>query len=317
MKYLLIDFGASKIQTLIYDKESDSCNKVFKIESPFLTNSTLSLHKLKSLLIDIINKYPNDNIDGIIPCTILGGGWGLSDKIYYSWKVKSQNKFITKGCLISGLFFDEENYHIHKHHDKKGYDGLKILGNINNIPIYSSMGDTNCVKNSFTLGAQKAILNLGTGSQIIMEDKTISFIPSGRALNVYKNFFDKLDVDLFQYFHKLTLKDLKNSNLEFNLNIFPQSRNWKPEGGHILNIKEDNFNLHNIISSLFKCYIDQYIKLINKYNLKKIYLTGGINEKYSLVGDYIRHKTSATTVIRTGGTGDVFVGMVNFIKKHI
>ena len=317
MKYLLIDFGASKIHTLLYDKKLDIISKGFKIESPFLKKSTLPLYKLKSILNDIIDKYSNDNVDGIIPCTILGGGWGLADDIYYSWKVKDKNKFTTKGCLISCLFFDEKNYHVHKHHDKEGYDGLKVLGNINNIPVYSSMGDTNCVKKSFNIDYQKAILNLGTGSQIIMKDKTISFIPSGRALNVFKNFLDNLGVDLFQYFSTLTLEDLKNSTLKFNLNIFPQSHKWKSEGGHILNITEDNFNLHNFISSLFKCYVDQYIEILNEYKITKIYLTGGINEKSPLIGEYIRKKTSSKTVSRTGGESDVFVGMINIINKHL
>ena len=140
MKYLLIDFGASKIQTSLYNKKLDSCDKLFKTESPFLKKSTLSLSELKSLLKNIIDKYSSDNIDGIIPCTILGGGWGLSDEIYYSWKVKDKNTFLTKGCLISGLFFGEKNYHIHKHHDNiEGYNGLKILGNI----ILVFLDDTN------------------------------------------------------------------------------------------------------------------------------------------------------------------------------
>ena len=95
MKYLLIDFGASKIHTLLYDKKLDIISKGFKIESPFLKKSTLPLYKLKSILNDIIDKYSNDNVDGIIPCTILGGGWGLADDIYYSWKVKDKNKFTT------------------------------------------------------------------------------------------------------------------------------------------------------------------------------------------------------------------------------
>ena len=283
MKYLLIDFGASRVKTTVYDKTLDSYKNSYEEKSPFLTSTNISSTQLKIILNNLINKSSrNCKIDGIVICTILGGGY--IEDIYYSWKEDTIKP--KKGCLISGLFFNENTYHIHEHHDKKnGIKGLKVLGKINNIPLYSSMGDTNCVIESFNLNSnQTAILNLGTGSQFITNSNIISFIPSGRSINVFKNFFDSIGIDLFEQFSDLTLKDLNNSSLNFNLNLFPQSYKWDFNlKGCITNIDEFNFNIKNFISSLFKCYLDQYVKIINSYpKITTINLTGGISKKYLL-----------------------------------
>jgi len=138
MKYLLIDFGASRIKIAIYNQTTKKITVNFDKESPFKNSETITKQELNILLKDIIKEV--QPVDGIITCTIVGGGW-IGD-VYHSWK--SNNKNNKKHCLISGLFVDTTNYHVHPHHDslQNSQYKLDILGYINNIPIYSSLGDT-------------------------------------------------------------------------------------------------------------------------------------------------------------------------------
>ena len=135
MKYLLIDFGASFVKTVVYDKDTSLFSESNKINSPFVTKDYIEISELRKILEDIVNSY--SNIDAILICTILGGSW--VDNTYYSWK-SIQNKNKGKYCLISKLF--ESTVHI----DHREFtnceiydDELKVIGEINNIPIYSSL----------------------------------------------------------------------------------------------------------------------------------------------------------------------------------
>ena len=97
MKYLLIDFGASRIKTTIYNKVLDSYENSYEEKSPFLTSTNIPSTQLKTILSSLIEKSSqNCKIDSIVICTILGGGY--IEDIYYSWKENTiQSK---KGCLI-------------------------------------------------------------------------------------------------------------------------------------------------------------------------------------------------------------------------
>ena len=195
------------------------------------------------------------------------------------------------------------------HQDHGGLeDKIKPLGVLNGKTIYSSLGDTNCVKRSFSLKNDECIVNLGTGSQVIRNKSIVKYIPSGRALNCFENFFNNLDVSVFEIFKNLSTDQLIASDMNFNLNVFEQALHYDSAVcGSITNIREDNFTLINFTCSLFKSYLDQYIPLIK--NSKKIYLTGGISRKYPVIKKYFEVKTNSEVVLNSRHIEDTFLGI--------
>ena len=69
-------------------------------------NSFMELLKIKNSGLNSLIKKSSQNckIDSIVICTILGGGY--IEDIYYSWKENTIKP--KKGCLVSGLFFNEK-----------------------------------------------------------------------------------------------------------------------------------------------------------------------------------------------------------------
>jgi hypothetical protein len=300
--FLFIDFGASKVKTIQYNiQENTFCNQK-QIDSPFLENETIHKKKLLIFLTSIIEQY--EDIDGIVACSILGGGY--HEDVYYSWKV--DKKLEERTCLISELFRRSKNYHIHKDHGGE-QDVLGLLGKLDGINFYSSLGDTDCVKRSFPLDNKSCIVNLGTGSQVIKPESIVKYIPSGRALNTYRSFFMELGIDVFGMFEQIKLEDLLKSQLHFNLNIFNQALDYKDPGGAISGVHESNFTVKNFINSMFASYLNQYIPYI--IGSDRIYLTGGISRRYPIIKKYFEIKTGKDVFLRSEYIEDTFLGIRN------
>lgn len=304
--FLFIDFGASRVKAITYDIQEDQFGKTISIESPFLMNVAMAKTKTTTILKELLSLFPQ--IDAVIPCCILGGGY--ENDVYYSWK--SKKDIFTASCLISELFKGGADYHVHRDHGGT-VSTISFLGKLNNVSFYSCLGDTPCVARSIKLDDMTCILNLGTGSQIISKKEIISFIPSGRALNVFKFFFDSVDVDLFDEFSKLTYEDLLHSSLDFNLNIFKEAYEYGENSGSIRNIQEDTFNLRNFICSLFRSYLEQYLKNLHTYNI--IYLTGGISRRYPLIQEFFEKYGQKEIILRSTEIEDTFIGMRNRLLK--
>ena len=305
-EFLFIDFGASRIKSIKYDLSRNTFSQQEEMASPFLFSDEITKKDLSMVLKEVIKKYTN--VTDVITCTIIGGGY--EDDIYYSWKSNKQTKSGT--CLISELFCDQETYHVYCDHAgpiKK----INFLGLLGGKAFYSSLGDTDCVRRSFPLKNNSCILNLGTGSQVIETKKLTKYIPSGRALNVYKKYFQSMGVDMFGVFGKTTLQDLENSTIEFDLNLFKQALNYKKTGASIQNIQEDNFTVSNFIYSLFRSYLDQYVPYIQRN--KEIYLTGGISRKYPVIKEYFESKTGKEIFLRSEYIEDTFLGIKNQLLK--
>ena len=316
-RFLLIDFGASYIKSALYSKEFDFLEKPQKEVSPLYHKTKLSKYEIREAITSVLQKY--ERVDAVVMCSILGGNY--EHEIYYSWKDESSKKETTGSCLLSELFRDQETYHVHNNHcSESNTTGLSVLGYLNGIKFYSSLGDTHCVAQSLSLQEDELLINLGTGSQVIRETEgyeIVSFIPSGRALNIFYNFFKTLGLDLFEEFKKLSFEDLENSTLSFDLNTFPEAYKFNG-GGVISGIAEDSFNVHNFIASLFKSYLTQYVDIINDYeNINTVYLAGGISRKYKLISEYISRKTQVETVVRTTSNEDTHIGMCNLIRKYL
>jgi len=192
--------------------------------------------------------------------------------------------------------FPDSNIHTH-HAQSLGTSGSKKIEKLHYVlntndselvPIYTNLGDTNCVIKSIDLLDKELLINMGTGSQVIDNTGIIqSFIPSGRVFSIFNNFFAETNIDMFKVFEQLTVNDLKESTLEIDLNIFTQSYQYK-NGGYIKNLNGSNFTVKNFISSLIRCYCSQYFPFINKFKPQVVKLTGGIPKKTSSIVEYFK-----------------------------
>jgi len=317
MNYLLIDFGASYIKCAVYNRIEDKIWNTNNIVSPFQSNNIISKSQLNDILQNIISSY--SNIDGVVICTILGGSW-MGD-IYHSWK---SNQIHTKNyCLISGLFGSKI---IHNHH-KDFTNGdeytskLKIIGYINKIPIFSSLGDTNCVIESLPLTYKNLAINMGTGSQVIykQENNIIinKYIPAGRAFLVFNELFKSLNLDFFEQLKKIKIEDVINSSLNVDLNVFTQSHHYY-KGGSISNINEGNFNVNNILGSILKEFVVQYKEYAYINMLDQILLVGGIAKKIPILKELFEYYYQGIEIIiLEDSIESTYKGMIKIIKKDL
>lgn len=274
MKYLLIDFGASFIKSCRYDSISDKIDLIKSVSSPFSTGGTTSKDELISYINSIIQQYPD--CKKVMSCSILGGEW--IDDVYYSWKViKSPSK---PDCLISKIFSNQTTYHIHSHHGGTTQE-IKPLGYFGDVLFYSSLGDTFCVIEHMNIQDNEYIINIGTGSQVITKTDIHKYIPAGRALSVFANFFNGINIDIYEKIQQLSIVDVLESSLEIDLNVFEQSFAYK-NGGCINYIQENNFTINNLLGSILKCLVCQYKPFI-KADSYVIKLTGGIPKKIPLI----------------------------------
>jgi hypothetical protein len=313
VKFLLIDFGASFVKASIYDNHLDFLSLLKQYESPFLKNDKINIYDLKKFVSNILNDF--ESFDAVVSCSIKNGCF--IEEHYISWKLLSQKSFYRKESVIGSLFVNEEKYHIHHDHDEKSkINDLRELGFYNNKLFLSCLGDTECVKRAFNLDDESVIINLGTGSQIIYSDKIYSFFPSGRMFLVFEDFFSSLGCNFFDELGKISINEIIDSSLEIDINIFPQSRKFTNFGA-ISNIKEYNFTKTNLLSSLLKNYIEQYIREIDKNKIKTIYLSGGICKKLPVIKKYIEYRLNVNVIEQSSCFPETHHGMVEMIKCFI
>jgi len=229
------------------------------------------LNIFKNIIID------HEKVDGIVICTILGGCY--IDDVYISWKSPDCKKH--SKCMISGML----NATPHIHHkpftlSEKYLNKLEVIGCIDTIPVYSSLGDTDCVIKSIDLDSNTIAINMGTGSQIITKNKIERYFPCGRMLLVYKRFFAGFGVNMFDLFDCITLNDIISSSLKIDLSVFSQARGYNG-GGSIIGINENDFNITNLVGSLIKHMVLQYKPFVGDYS--RILLLGGVAKKIRIL----------------------------------
>lgn len=314
MNYLLIDFGASNIKSVLYNSLENTLSNLLEFPSLFLEDTKVKKNKVKTTLDTIISKYPQT--DKVITCSILGGYY-VSD-IYYSWKCANKpNLPKNPKCLIGGLF----DFKIHKHHalsiNQPEYtENISLVGIYKDIPFLSSLGDTECALKSISLNSNELVINLGTGSQVANHSNRFSFIPSGRMFLMFSKFFNSLGKNFFEDLEQVTISDLIHSTLKCDLNVFQQSHKFK-SGGNIIGILEDNFTYNNLLSSILKSYINQYKEYIDVYKPTKVYLIGGIPKKLPLIQSYLKH-LYPKIIFDSNNTkyADTHLGLINYIKEY-
>lgn len=316
MKYLLIDFGASYIKCVEYDSETEDYSNQSSHPSPFKTSATITKQELRIILHGLLLEH--HTVDRILICTILGGSY--DGDTYHSWK--SNVLGIPTSCMIGGLFIDEPTFHIHEHHAKvlqiENFETeLKIIGYLDDKPVYSPLGDTDCVINSINLDEHDVIINMGTGSQVIKKEGRKSFIPSGRAFLTFANFFEELGIDMFDHMSRLSIDEIQSSSLHINLNVFPQSHQYNG-GGYINGIREGSFNMKNLIGSILKSYMNQYDDFISDKKYNRIILTGGIPKKLPSIYEYFSLKyPDKKIILDKHPIENTHRGMTNYIQEFL
>jgi hypothetical protein len=309
LKFLLIDFGASFIKSSIYNKELNVFTDYKEYNSPLSEKNKITCTEIETCLIEIMNSY--NYYDVVVSCSIKNGSFENNE--YVSWKALNPNSDYKKESVVGCLFKEQKNYHLHNDHDSKSnIFNLKKLGVFYNKVFLSCLGDTDCVKRSVELDEKSILINLGTGSQIIYKNKIISFFPSGRMFLAFERFFKCFGKDFFKELQSVSLQDINNSSLIFNINIFEQSRNFD-NFGFIKNINEFNLTKINFLSSLLKAYIDQYICEIDFSEIDKIYLSGGIAKKIPVILEYVKQKTNITATLVSSDIPETHLGMKKLI----
>ncbi len=310
MKYLLIDFGATYIKCAVYNKTQDQYVKGQIIPSPFFKVNKISKVELLNILFNIVSLH--EKVDGIIICTILGGSY--VENIYYSWKSFQSNK--GDKCMISGLFNAKPHIHHSPFTNSSEYSNkLEILGNILSTPIYSSLGDTDCVIKSINLAQNSVAINMGTGSQIITLNKIERYFPSGRMFLTFQELFQSIGINMFKLMDNIQIENVIHSSLNLNLNVFKQSRNYN-FGGSISNINEGSFNIQNLLGSILKEFVLQYKSFIPEFS--EILLLGGISKKISILPDLFKiYYPKSTVILLEDDIESTHKGMIKYIKEEL
>lgn len=241
----------------------------------------------------------------------IAAGQGFYDINFktYSAKLIDIHKSYSKCNLFLNELSDENNF-------------FSVTINSNQVDFSIGFGDHQCA----TLGSENLpndiYLNLGTGSQVSIINKSIkpcknnyiqtrpyfknkflncvTHIPSGRVLNSFLSIFGN---NVWKKIESYSIEDIDKSNLNFNLNIFEDSYSFE-NFGSITNIKESNFNIDNILKSMMRCYINQYYDLINSFqsefenSFDNIILSGGIPKKINVIKEILKRKTNKNIIIK-------------------
>jgi len=287
-------------------------NNIYK----FLTKNSISNKKIKFK--NITEAILDESIN--VTHDTMACGHGFYNIVSETYEEKYIQYFKNKFNI--DLIFDN----VIKNNQISGY----IFYKSKKIPVYIGLGDLQSSINSFHFNNKFLLINMATGSQIVsvvnklpinIEEnisyrpffgnylRCITHIPSGRFLNIFNNFFNEFKINFWDFINNLTLNDLYNSNLDISTDIFSKN------GISIHNIKESNFNIKNVISSLLYSYIHQYIKLIkeNMFTYDFILLSGGIGKKIKLIKLIIEKELNKKVIINETDDDSLF-GVIKFIN---
>lgn len=299
-----------------------SCYPIAKLQ-PILREKNLKEAKILSLP-EWLCCCNNDSLN--LAHVTMSAGLG-----FYNIKNNSWDNELISSFNQSRLFFNNVTSNIE-------IGGYAHIDN-NRIPIYTGIGDLQAAILGAGYSKHSVNINLGTGSQVVLYDSAsssetevrpfidgkllsvITHIPSGRALNVFINFLNDINpnINYWEMLNEIDLGELKRSSLEFNLGVFNSAWNYK-NGGIISNILENNFDLKNYLSSLFKSYLTQYEDAINELspdkNFDTIILSGGIASKLKIISKYFQDKYKNCKIITVNTTYDeTLTGLSKIAEK--
>lgn len=204
------------------------------------------------------------------------------------------------------------------------------------IPIYTGVGDHQCaVLGAYNIPEETISINIGTGSQIAVIDKkvltaelrpyfdssrlaTITHIPAGRVISEFLRFIEDIcknctnqEIDSWKIMANLEKNEILNSTLYFDLATFNSAWNYKG-GGSISGISGNNLNLKNYLTSLIRCFTEQFLSVIKiidpKQELETCIISGGIPKRLPVLAEIISDK-SGYNVISTANIDETLIGL--------
>jgi sugar (pentulose or hexulose) kinase len=189
------------------------------------------------------------------------------------------------------------------------FDPVQPIATFNGIKIFGGIGDLQAAVLGSGLN-QHAVINLGTGSQVICKDnregfevrpylnnyiRVITHIPCGRALNLFAGFISNFSSDKNLFWSKwdeLTAYDVLNSENCVDLNVFDAAWKFSSSSGYI-RLREEKTDLEFIIGCIARSWATQYIEAIgildpNKEQ-KEVIVSGGVANKSKFLLDVLRN----------------------------
>ncbi len=180
-----------------------------------------------------------------------------------------------------------------------------------NIRVFGGVGDLQAAVFGAGFPSQANLaINLGTGSQVLrawqnipagierrpgadgQDFAAITHIPSGRALNVFAAFLNdcsKLgggDPFFWQRFDGLTSEQVLNAKLEVDMNVFAAAWQYQ-SGGSIRVIHEGDFTPDELLASIAKGWLDQYVAAMEQLDPGREDMTflvsGGLSRRAGFV----------------------------------
>ena len=231
MNFLLLDFGASRIKSIVYNSKTKNFSKLHSTEGPFVHGQKIpKLSFFSKIFLDHINyQTKNNNIDAINICCEMHGfiladkSKNLLDANYVSWRCSNKNI-----CLddLKSFFPDNNFKEITGMNFKDGLPVSNILKYINTGKEYTFMGICECLisihgkwygKISKSIASSTGFYNIKS-NEWVKTFKNISNIKfpevSSDAYNIY-GFINIHDKKIPVYG---CIGDLQASLLSFDLN---------------------------------------------------------------------------------------------------
>ncbi len=205
------------------------------------------------------------------------------------------------------------------------------------IPVYVGVGDHQCAVLGAGNSESTISVNLGTGSQVsaisdcnpTQEQRpfffnqylsVITHIPSGRALNVFCDFFRALSpsLDFWGKLREVDLSKIEQADLDFGLTFFESA--WLFEQyGYIRGIQENNFTVENFFASLFKSYIMQYVRAVKAISPlpteKTILVSGGIGTKLPNIARALSNYLNLPTATYKNNIDETLQGLIMLARS--
>jgi hypothetical protein len=226
-------------------------------------------------------------------------------------------------------------------------DDFPLIGEVSfknkTLPVWGGYGDLQTAL--YNIKANTWNINLGTGSQVAsISNKTlrgfesraffnnqviqcITHLPAGRSLNLIANLLKDIreDEDNSYFWNKaksLNFKKsfIKNHKMDIDLNFFEQNRYFN-SGGYIKGIKQDNFKINDIITSIIlammKNFTDIILKSSSVHKKAPIYIYGHLANQIPSIKNIIKFNTNRHVIVKKYLISPTLINMKTILLKNL
>jgi sugar (pentulose or hexulose) kinase len=230
----------------------------------------------------------------------LAAGTGLYDLNRHEWS--------SRLCELAGL----DGHAILKPRTARTGEiaGRIRLGTFD-LPVFGCLGDVqSAAAGTGFPQVAKLVVNLGTGSQVLLSSNTIApdierrpgadgldfaaitHIPSGRALNVFAELLDGSAIlgggapFFWSRFAELSAADVLDARLEVDLNVFEAAWRYR-HGGLVGKIREGHFSPADLMAGVAKGWLAQYVDAMDRLDPQRqeqnFLVSGGLSRRAQFI----------------------------------